>query len=280
MRAGVRAPGRSAFWHSKGVEAVNPQTAVYPQTKFRLLQVSGWGCAQSLCCLAVLLGTSAGCGVASHGRNVEGVRLYQQGKYQEAVARFQSALEASPHNADALYNLAATYQQTAKVSGSKADMDFAESYYNQALDKDPNHQDAYRGLAVLLTDEQRKDDAFRLLQGWVDRSPTMAAPRIELARLYDETGDREKAINYLQNALTIDPYDSRALAALGRLHEQVGNPSQALADYQRSLWYNRFQPEVAARVAALQTAVNPQPLTTPGGTRTVTAPAAPTVPIR
>jgi tetratricopeptide (TPR) repeat protein len=252
-------------------------------TQRKLFPLPGPGRALAISCVLACLAASVGCGVASHGRNVEGVRLYQQGKYQEAVARFQSALQASPNNAEAYYNLAATYHQTAKVSGSKADLDTAESYYNQAIDKDPNQVDAYRGLAVLLTDEHRKDDAYRLLQGWVDRSPTLASPRIELARLYEESGDREKAISYLQNALTIDPYDSRALAALGRLHEQVGNPSQALADYQRSLWYNKFQPDVAARVAALQTAINPQPLTTPGATRTVTAPAAPaapTVPIR
>ena len=44
----------------------------------------------------------------------------------------------------------------------------------------------------------------------------------------------------------------RALAALGKLREESGDPVQALANYQRSLGFNRNQPEVAARVAALQ----------------------------
>jgi len=46
-------------------------------------------------------------------------------------------------------------------------------------------------------------------------------------------------------------------AALGRLRDQSGNFAQALSDYQRSLAVNRFQPDVAARVAQLQAATNP-----------------------
>jgi hypothetical protein len=47
--------------------------------------------------------------------------------------------------------------------------------------------------------------------------------------------------------------------------------AQALANYQRSLMYNRQQPEVAARVAAIQPAFGNQLLAPPtvNGSRTV-----------
>jgi hypothetical protein len=38
------------------------------------------------------------------------------------------------------------------------------------------------------------------------------------------------------------------------LREVSGDRAQALANYQRSLAINRFQPEISARVAALQAA--------------------------
>ena len=86
-------------------------------------------------------------------------------------------------------------------------------------------------------------------------SPKSPDPKIELARLLEEVGQDEQAKAQLVDALTIDPHNARALTALGRLRDQSGDHAQALANYQRSLSLNRFQPEVAARVAQLQGAV-------------------------
>lgn len=217
-------------------------------------------------CLALAMLGSVGCGAVPSGRNVEGVRLFQQGQYQQAVDRFQQALKADPSNADAYYNLAATYHRLGRLQGTKNDLEQSERYYNQALDHNPNHIDSYRGLAVLLTEQNRSADAFRLLEGWIERQPSVAEARVELARLHEEFGNKEAAKEHLLEALSINPEDARALAALGSIHEKLGNPQQALADYQRALWHDRFQPEVAARVAALQAAVSPTPLTAPTAT--------------
>jgi tetratricopeptide (TPR) repeat protein len=98
----------------------------------------------------------------------------------------------------------------------------------------------------------------------------LPGPRIELARLNEELGDKAGAQRELIEAVTIDPHNPRALAALGKLREESGDTTQALTNYQRSLAYNRNQPEVAARVAALSGAMSPGPVVTPAnGTRTV-----------
>ena len=216
---------------------------------------------------------SGGCSFMSQGQNAEGVRMYQQGYYQGALQRFQQAMTTDPNNPDGFYNLAATYHRLGKLNNRKQDLDQAESLYNQCLDRDPNHRDCYRGLAVLLLDEQRTDEAKRLLQGWAARNPVSAAPKVELARLSEDLGDRTAAKASLLEALAINPYDPQALAALGRIHEELGDKTQALADYERSLWHNRFQPEVAARIASLRGAGGPAPaIAGPAGTRTVGVP--------
>jgi tetratricopeptide (TPR) repeat protein len=109
-------------------------------------------------------------------------------------------------------------------------------------------------LAVLLSETGRQDASYRLLEGWAARSPQLADPRIELARLLEESNNVDQASSRLVEALAIDPHNSRALTALGRLREVSGDRAQALANYQRSLSVNRFQPEISARVAALQAA--------------------------
>lgn len=221
--------------------------------------------------LLALLPLLFGCGLTSKMQNAGGVRIYQQAFYQGAQQRFMQAINNDQRNANAYYNLAATYHQLGKLNGRDEDFSQAEHNYHRCLDRAPNHADCHRALAVLLVDQGRDDAAFRLMEGWVARSPLLADPKIELARLHDEFGERETAQQYLTEAVAIEPANARALAALGRIREELGDRSQALADYQRSLYHNRFQPEVAARVAALQSALGPAPLVTPGttGTRTV-----------
>jgi len=200
----------------------------------------------------------AGCGnFAAQGRNAEGVRLFQQAKYQDAMQHFQEATNEDPKNADAYYNLAATYHRLGKLEGRQAYLDQAETLYNQCLDRHPDHADCYRGLAVLLAEQGKTQEAFRLVEGWVDHQPGSPDAKIELARLFDEQGDRQAARQHLQEALSIDPENSRALVALGKIREDMGERAEALSAYRRALARDNRQPEVAARVAALQSALQP-----------------------
>jgi tetratricopeptide (TPR) repeat protein len=228
-----------------------------------------------LCAAAMVacLGLLSGCKMMSHPQNANGVRQYQQGQYQQAIHTFHQAIATDDRNPDGFYNLAATYYKLWKLNGRQEDFDQSESYYRQALARDTNHPESRRGLAVLLVDNNRSDEAVRMLESWAVESPNLAAPNVELARLSEEAGNRDAAMRYLQAAATADPYDARVGAALGRMYENSGNYTQALANYQRSMTRDGFQPEVAARIAALKSAVSPTPIVTPpGGTRLATDP--------
>ena len=215
---------------------------------------------------------STGCqNVSTHALNAEGVRLYQAGNYQGASQQFQRAIAANPNSANGYYNLASALHKNGKLFNRPEDLTQAEQLYNQCLNYEPNHTECYRGLAVLLAETSRQDASYRLLEGWIARSPQLADPRIELARVLEENNNVPQASARLVEAIEIDPNSSRALTALGRLREVQGQNTQALANYQRSLNINRFQPQISARVAALTaTSASPLPISTPPtGTRTV-----------
>jgi Tfp pilus assembly protein PilF len=210
---------------------------------------------QRLAAAALAVVAATGCNqVNSQALNAEGVRLYQQGNYAQAAGKFQEAIASDDRSATSYYNLAAALHKSGKLAGNRADLEQAERLYNQCLEYDPNHTECYRGLAVLLAETGRQDASFRLLEGWAARSPKLADPRIELARLLEESNNLDQATSRLVEAVAIDPQNSRALTALGRLREVSGDRAQALANYQRSLAINRFQPEISARIAALQAA--------------------------
>jgi tetratricopeptide (TPR) repeat protein len=207
----------------------------------------------------------------AQARNAEGVRMFQQGRYHEALRHFQEANYADAKNIDAYYNLGAAYHRLGVAERNEAYIRQAENYYEMAIVRDDNHPEAYRGLAILLADQGRTQEAFNLLQTWVAKKPESADARIELARLSEEFGDRANAEARLTEALALDPNSGRAWAALGRLREQLGDHESALRGYERSLWHNRFQPEVAQRIAVLRSRAQPTHVldAPPGGTRLV-----------
>jgi tetratricopeptide (TPR) repeat protein len=214
----------------------------------------------------MLAGTLCGCHASSTGHNIDGVRLYQQGQPQSALPKFQQAIAANPQDADAYYNLAATYHELGKRQGERATLEQAEGIYHQCLDLDPNHVECHRALAVLLVETGRPDSAFTFLERWIQASPQLAEARIELARLYEEFGDRTLAERYLTEALNLDANNPRAWTALARLREQRGDLDQALANYQQAYAINRFQPGIALRIAQLQQQLGGGPAGGSGGT--------------
>ena len=128
---------------------------------------------------AVAFAALGGCQLISQGHNAEGVRMYQQAYYEGALQQFQRALDADPQNPDSYYNLGATHHQLAKLHKRDADYTQAESYYNQCIDKSPNHEECYRGLAVLLVET----DAFDLAKD----APGRARLKTRLDGLYEKS---------------------------------------------------------------------------------------------
>ncbi len=206
---------------------------------------------------AVLFALASGCSsFNAQSYNSAGVRAFDQAQYDEALKEFQQANYIDPANSDAYYNLARTYHRLGKTDDrrehAQRNLAQAESYYQQCLAKDASHRDCYRGLAKLLDEQGRSDEAFDLIEGWAAGSPGSADAKVELARLHQEHNNVTESEEHLLDALRVDPQNARALAALGKIREDAGERADALRNYQRSYACDRFQPQVATRIAALQ----------------------------
>jgi cytochrome c-type biogenesis protein CcmH/NrfG len=211
-------------------------------------------------------------GCVSQNHTADGIRYYGQARYDVAMTAFQSALKAKPNDPNALYNVAATYHQSAKVShmsgqaaAAQQHYDLATKYYQLCLTQNANHADAYRGLATLYMDCRDAESAFPLLINWYNANPVSAEPKLELARLYQEYAQitmiqgrtevaqecRSATEQLLQQVLSTDPTNYRALRALGFLKEQSGDVAGAVFEYQRSLQAYPQQSDLENRIAAL-----------------------------
>jgi len=225
---------------------------------------------KGFCTVSLLTLLTLGC--VSQNYNAEGMRYYGQAQYDTAMNAFQAALKANPNDPNALYNVAATYHQSARValrSGQAAAAqqlyEQAAQYYQLCLSKDPNFADAYRGLSALYMDCQNGEAAYQLLVNWLNANPVAVEPKLELARYYHEFVQicmiqgrteeapkmRSVAEKYLYQVLATEPTNYRALRALGYLKEQSGDIAGAIADYQRSLQAYPSQKDLEDRIAAL-----------------------------
>ncbi len=201
--------------------------------------------------LVAVFAASPGCRWSSIGQNTVGVRLFEQGRYSEALQQFQVAQTTDPSNPDAYYNLASTYHKLGIAQKDAKLIEQSEALYNQCLDLQPHHVDCHRGLAVLLAESGRPDSAMKLLKNWATANPQSADARIELARLHQEFGQTKVAEQYLDEALALNPSDHRAWSAKGQMREASGDLNQALQNYQQSLAINSLQPDLFQRVASL-----------------------------
>ena len=204
-----------------------------------------------LFCIGLALCLSGCQSFKSQSLNAEGVRRMNSGDSQRAEDMFLRARSANPADADACYNLAILEHQRAKSCGNPDNFNRAEEYYRLALDRNPSHVDAYRGLATLYCDENRPDDAFALLENWNRQELGSVEPKIELARLYNEYNRVDQAEASLRQALAMDPQNVRALNSMAYVYEQKQMYAEASAMYCKSLQVLPTQTAINQRRAML-----------------------------
>ncbi len=200
----------------------------------------------SMLLTSILLVNLCGCSrFSGFVMNESGQKFFERGNYAMARHEFRKAVMDRPRNPNYIYNLAA-------ASHKLGDFAAAECLYHQALSLNMTHQPSYHGLASLMLDQGRHDEAEHLLTTWAGAQPYLAEPHIELAWFQRTQGDIFSAEQSLCQALAINPRNPRALAQLGQVYEEQGRGHEALALYQRSLRVNGFQPQVRSRMIALR----------------------------
>ncbi|MDR1957715.1 MAG: tetratricopeptide repeat protein [Planctomycetaceae bacterium] len=211
----------------------------------------------------------AGCQVMNAElHNTQGVKYLQEQKYDLALSEFEGARLQAPEAPNAYYNIASTYHQLGIKNHDTKMYSMAEQYYRLCLTKAPNHTPCHRGLAVLLVETARSEEAFALLRSWESRNSGNADPKIEMARLFQELGQKEEAAKYLKSAIAVNPNETRAYNALAMLQESNGDYENALENYKSSIASVPNQTEIVSKIAFLE---NRTGLANPA------APTAPTI---
>lgn len=186
--------------------------------------------------------------------NNDGIHLFQHGNYGGARESFQAALVLKPEDADLFFNIGQCYER-------QGDTAKAERYYNDCLQRLPNHAACRFALAGLMVRDGRLSESARMTADWLIREPKRADPYALDGFLWHQAGDLPRAQGRLQQALEIEPGNVRALTEMALLYEALHRPERAVVLYERVLVREPSNPEVTRRLNGLLTngAGRPQP---------------------
>ena len=151
----------------------------------------------------------------------------RQGRPDEAIAAFASAIDLDARFSDAYVNLADTYRRL----GREAD---AERTLLRGLAALPSDADLHHALGLLLVRKGDKAGALREFVEAVRLAPGNARYAYVRAIAVDSVGTREQALLLLRSAHQRYPNDVDILVALLSMSREAGDRQAALA-YARQL---------------------------------------------
>ncbi len=204
-----------------------------------------------------------------------GVLLFKQGQYQEAIDKFSRLIEIAPGNPDAYKNRGVCYMKQEKFDPAISDFEKARElfpelkglysnlgvawYYKKEYEKalqnhdieiemNPENFIAHFNRALCLVELQREKDALDALDKALDLNPDFYWALCYRGDLLARTGEIEKAIESYKDAFQNDPENTYAKEKLTLLkaenkeketHPAIHKNSSATLSLQTGAFLNR-----------------------------------------
>jgi tetratricopeptide (TPR) repeat protein len=162
------------------------------------------------------------------GDNNLGLVFLQKGQIDEAVEKFQHALEINPDYREAYSNLGLAFFQ-------KGRLDEAITNYQKALEMTPKSFVTRCDLGNALLREGRTQDAVVQYEKALEIEPNYEEARSNLGLAFLQRGELEDAFTQYERAVLLDGNSFATHYNLGVVLLQKGRPDEATKQFQRAL---------------------------------------------
>lgn len=154
-----------------------------------------------------------------------------QNRYDDAEKMCNKARKYNPKLSDAYYNSAIVDIARYKQDGNKEHLLSAVKHLQDATDVNPEHPHAHKELARLYHELKEYEKAIIRFKLALEIDPTMKEGWEALAQLYTATGDTLKAQFALNKAMELDPDSKASHLFMGMNYLQDGNYKMALKEF-------------------------------------------------
>ncbi len=178
-----------------------------------------------------------------------GVALYDEGKYDQAVAKYQQALAAAPGNAPAQAELAMTYFALHRHADAVA---LCQQILQAHPDADPV---VYVTLGNSLDATQRPTEALAAYRDGLTRYPDSFILYFNQGVTLAGQGQAAAAVASFQRAVALNPRHASSHMLLGSTQLQLGQRVPGLLALARFLVLEPIGPRAAARRTQLDAAM-------------------------
>jgi tetratricopeptide (TPR) repeat protein len=161
----------------------------------------------------------------------EGVRQFEQGKYDEAIDSFNKAIQQNPKLVDAYHYRGQAYYQTKRFENAIQD-------YNKVLQIAPQNAEAYHHRGQAYISSGKNDEAIADYTQAINLKPDFAAAYSDRAQAYKAQGKEALALKDLNQALKYDPGQAEGFYQRGISHQRLDQHTQAIADFSQTLQLN------------------------------------------
>jgi tetratricopeptide (TPR) repeat protein len=187
-------------------------------------------------------------------------RIYlEQKRYDEAMPWYEKAIALDEESLPAHSALGYVYVQQAEAlrkEGKNAEAQAlylkAQAEFEKCVEISPRDFTSQRNLASVYLQLGQTEKALQAYEACAQIKPQDVATRLTLAMLYLQTGRRAEAIAQYEKILELAPNDLTALKNLAFLYRDAGRIPEALAMAQRALQLAPNDAQLQALVAELQ----------------------------
>lgn len=191
-------------------------------------------CARSLCSVLLLIaGLAFGQSQTKPLAENEGLRLFAQGRYREAVPVLEAASSRSPDRADLARALGLCYLRLHDPASAR--LAFARLFGVPA-----DSAKARLLAAKMMMGEELEGMAEPELQAALKLDPKLPELHFMLAEIAISRGDMDTAIADLREEISLNPAFGMAYYRLGDAFTRKDMWEQAVAPLQKAIWLNPY----------------------------------------
>jgi len=141
----------------------------------------------------------------------EGNKLFEEGRYDEAIKKYNEILKKNPEAYVIYYSIGNCYFQ-------KKEYEKAIEFYKKVLEKNPEYDKALIGMGNCYINSGKKEEALTWYNKVDPQKIDNAVILYNIGVIYYNNMENEKAIKYFEQAIKVNPNFADSYYQLGLLY--------------------------------------------------------------